>query len=752
MNRYASQRGFSLRRCFCSFLFVLALCLSAGRVFADGMIIIPRPPGGGPQTPFQMEVKYHHVQVDITGQVAKTRVEQEFFNPTGSRLEGTYLFPLPEGATISDFAMDVNGKMTEAELLDAGKAKIIYEDIVRRMRDPALLEYSGKGAFRARIFPLEPHSGKKIRISYTQPLTADNRVLEYTYPLNTEKFSTKPLDEVSIRVNLRAGAKIKTIFCPTHQVEITRHGDDRAVVGFEARDVKPDTDFTLYFSADEKEIGMSLLTYKPSGEDGFFFLGITPAYEETKNAAVPKDIAFVLDTSGSMAGKKMEQARKALLFCVENLNTGDRFELVRFSTEAENLFGSLAAADRANRERAMKFIENLKPIGGTNVEDALARAADVFKGDSKRPKIIVFITDGKPTIGATDEETLVRKISGFTSGNVRVFTFGIGDDVNTHLLDRITEASRAYRTYVRSGEDIEVKVSSFYEKIKSPVLVDLKLNFGSGLRVFKTYPKELPDLFHGSQLMVFGRYSGKGDSAITLEGSVDGKKRTFTYRAHFDGGNEKASFIAPLWASQRTGFLLDEIRLHGEQQELKEEVIDLARRYGIITPYTSYLIVEDEKERVVRNDLREEHQTLGAVSRRAPALEKELKDEYLAMRKKSGADSVTASQEVENLKQAANKAEIRQGQSRLAYTDRDGNVQNLASQNRIVGGRAFYQTGTFWNDSRIQSLKNQQARRIQFAGAEYFSLLAKYPSSAQYLALGRNVRLALDNTLYEIYE
>jgi len=725
----------------------------AGSLSADGLIIVPRPPAPGPwpNTPFPLEVKYHHVEVEIDGQAARTSIDQEFYNPTNSRLEGIYFFPVPEGAVINNFSMEIDGKMTTAELLDAGKARSIYEDIVRRMKDPALLEYSGRNAFKVRIFPIEPLGRKRTKISYTQVLRSDNGVFNYTYPLNTEKFSAKPLEEVSLRVRLKNSGNLKNIFSPTHQVEVRRRSNHEATVGFETRNVKPDIDFSLYWNTEEGKVGLSLLTYRPVGEDGFFFLAAAPDFQVGAKEVTAKDITFVLDTSGSMAGKKLEQAKRALLFCLENLNAGDRFELVRFATESENFFGRLEPASPANISQAKNFVNNLKPIGGTNIEAALAGALEVNREEGKRPGFIIFLTDGKPTIGATGEDTLVNKVKREISGGIRVFTFGVGDDINTHLLDRISGETGGLRFYVRLEEDLEIKLSSFYEKIKSPVLVDLKINFGPGVRVQKTHPLTLPDLFKGDQLILFGRYTGSGETTLTLSGFSEGKKSVFEYRVLFPERNSENDFIAPLWAAQRIGYLLDEIRLRGESSELRDEVIDLARRYGIITPYTSYLIIEDEKGRVSRNELLEERQTLNAMPG-APVVGGQLKSDYESMHRKSGSASVTASKEVSALKVAQNYSQINQGGERLGYSDSSGNRQNLAGQVRNVAGRAFYQAGSFWVDSKVQTAGNQQAKRIQVGAPEYFQLLNDQPESARFLALGQNVRFLLRGQLYEIYE
>ncbi|MFH2069105.1 MAG: VIT and VWA domain-containing protein [Candidatus Omnitrophota bacterium] len=748
------NKKFFLVRVLTSFFLVIAGGLAlAGSLSADGLIIVPRPPAPGSWsgTPFPLEVKYHRVEVGIDGQAARTSIDQEFYNPTNSRLEGIYFFPVPEGAVINNFSMEIDGKMTTAELLDAEKARTIYEDIVRRMKDPALLEYSGRNAFKVRIFPIEPFGRKRTKISYTQILRSDNGVFNYTYPLNTEKFSAKPLEEVSLRVKLRNKGNLKNIFSPTHQVEVKRRSSHEAIVGFEEKNVKPDADFSLYWNIEKGKVGLSILTYRPVGEDGFFFLAAAPDFQVDAKEITAKDITFVLDTSGSMAGKKLEQAKRALLFCLENLNAGDGFELVRFATESENLFGKIEPVSTVNINRAKDFIRNLKPIGGTNMEEALAGALEVNRGEKKRPGFIIFLTDGKPTIGATKEETLVSRVRREASGGIRVFTFGVGDDINTHLLDRISEATGGLRFYVRPDEDLEVKLSNFYEKIKSPVLVDFKVKFGPGARVQKLHPNALPDLFKGDQLILFGRYTGSGETVLTLSGVSEGKKGVFEYRANFPESNPENDFIAPLWAARRIGYLLDEIRLRGESPELKDEVIDLARRYGIITPYTSYLIIEDEKNKAQRRELPEDRQTLNAMPG-APVLEGKLRADYEAMRQKSGSDSVTVSKEASALKSARNYNQINQGADRLDYSGPAGTQQNLANQVKNVGGRAFYQAGKFWVDSKVQAAGKQQAQRIQIGGPEYFQFLKDQPESARFLALGQNVRFLLHGQLYEIHE
>lgn len=723
---------------------LFAFLISQGSTMADGFIVIPRP--HPLPSPFPLEVVYHKVDVEIDGQSAITKIDQAFYNPTNHQLEGFYIFPVPKGAVINNFTMVNNGKGTKAELLDADKARKIYEDIVRQMRDPALLEYSEQNIFKLRIFPIEPRSEKKISISYSQVLESDNNLFEYIYPLNTEKFSAKPLKNVSVKIDLKSVEKIKNIYCPTHEVDIVNKSDSHSIISYEAENIKPDIDFKLYFSKNSSVIGLSLQSYKNEIDDGYFLLSVSPAIEIDKNEIENKDITFILDVSGSMNDEKLKQAKNALLYCVNNLNEGDYFNVIRFSTEAYPLFNTLEKADKDHIKKAKLFIEDLKAIGGTNIEEAFRVALKNYK-KAERPHFIVFLTDGKPTIGEMNEEKLIKKILELNKGNSRIFTFGVGDEINTHLLDKLTETTKAWRTYVGEDEDIEIKVSNFYDKIQSPVLSDLKIDV-SNVEIYQTYPKELPDLFKGSNLLIFGRYKGSGRAEIKLSGKLNGKQKIFSLTTKFTSSDNEYNFIPPIWASRRIGHLLDLIRLNGENKELVDEITSLAREHGIITPYTSYLIMEDEEIRMRGGRLVDGLQTLPP----RPELKKENEADYFRMKDKSGRGSVVVSEEFQKLNSAANYNQMQQGSERLVYKDSKGQLRNLSQQVKNVMGRAVYQQDKFWVDSELQKRETKNVKRIQFNSDEYFALLNQEPETAQFLALGQNVRFYHNNVYYEVYE
>jgi Ca-activated chloride channel homolog len=733
----------------------------------------PLPPWTGPGQRTHrfapLEVESVKVQTSITDQLAVTKVDQEFRNPTDARLEGTFVFPVPKGAHLDKFVMDIDGKQVEAELLPADKARHIYEEIVRKLRDPALLEYAGQDVFKVRIFPIEPHSRKSVSFSYSQLLTSDAGLIAYTLPLSTEKFSCKPVKNLSVKVELQTRRPLKSIYSPTHSVEIKRDGDNRAIAGLEIPGAVNEPDFTLYFSAEREDVGVNLLTYRSQGDEGYFLLLASPGLDLKDQKVIPKDVAFVLDTSGSMAGKKLDQAKKALQFCLENLGDNDRFELIRFSTEVEPLFGNLVEASGQNRARARDFVEKLRPMGATAIDDALLKALRLRKQstDPNRPLVIIFLTDGRPTIGVTDETRIVDEVRKENDAHTRIFSFGIGTDVNAHLLDKITAETRGVSQYVLPEEDLELKVSSFFSKIKDPVLANPEITIGGEVKISKLYPSALPDIFKGEQLVLVGRYSGQGDASVILEGTVNGGTRKFAYDVKFPEHSSENDFIPRLWATRRVGYLLDEIRLHGENSELKDEVTALARQYGIVTPYTAYLIVQDEANREVPLQLR----SMRGLSEDRSAREDAARS-WQQFSTESGGDAGVASamsgmalRSATAPRAATMEAEaafnrrlgtgrnpgIASGSPNPAMPDQPGTVAKDQSA-QFVGGKSFFLNGDQWVDSAMQKTPNLKHARLQFGSSEYFDFLSKTPQAASWLALGQKVEFVWDSVIYEISE
>lgn len=757
-------------------LFTLfSFAMACGSLWADGLIVISQPVSVpiGHFSFAPLEVTYHHVTVSINGQISTTSVDEEFYNPNPQNLEGTYLFPVPKTAQIDKFAMEINGKIMSAELLSADKARAIYTDIVRAKRDPALLEYADRSVFKVRIFPIEGHSRKHVKISYTEILKSDAGLVSYIYPLNTEKFSAAVIPDVSVTVELNSKQPLTSIYSPTHDVNIQRPNSMQAVIRYEAKNVRPDTDFQLFFAPQKKEVALDLLTYRKDDGDGYFMLLASPGLT-TQTKIIPKDVTFVLDTSGSMAeDHKLVQAKKALQFCLANLNENDRFEIIRFSTESEPFFGKLTFAKTDAVASAQKFVEGLKPRGGTAIHEALTQAISMHSAKSTRPYVIVFLTDGQPTVGETSVDSIVRGVEKAADDGTRIFCFGLGTDVNAHLLDRIAERTRAVSDYVLPTEDIEVKVSSFFDKIHEPVLANIQLTFPDGVRISKMYPKTMPDLFKGDQLVLCGRYSGECSGDCTIEGTANGVPQKITVPVTFPGNGDEQPFVARLWASRRVAYLLDEIRLHGENTELKNEATELAREFGLVTPYTAYLILEDEQRRNVSIN----NQIMRDLGKDLSAQEKAKSAYHAFKEEQSGSEAVNVARSQNEMKKsmqvdkalADSNADASQALNVPATvaapalvagyratstlsTEANSRLVQYTQRTRFIGERAFFQNGSQWVDSNVSRQNSTKNVRMKFGSQEYFDFLTKHPEAQTYLSLGQNVKLALDDTVYDIYD
>ncbi|UCE17380.1 MAG: VWA domain-containing protein, partial [Gemmatimonadota bacterium] len=392
-------------------------------------------------------------------------------------------------------------------------------------------------------------------------------------------------------MKLHSRLPLKTVYSPTHDIVVTKQDDHRAEITYVEEHTKPDKDFILYYTVSRSDFGLNLLTYRESGEDGFFLAMIAPNVEMKRHNVMNKQILFVLDTSGSMSGEKIEQAKDALTFCLNNLNEGDLFNIISFDTEIESFVSEPVQATSQRIQEARDFVARLHADGGTNINDALVTALRQMNNDHHL-NVIVFLTDGLPTVGITDNPQILKNVTQANDSQTRIFVFGVGYDVNTHLLDKMSEQNEAVSEYVRPEESIEVKISNFYSKIAHPVLTDVALDFGR-IDVSQIYPRRLPDMFKGSQLLLLGRYENEGHTTIRLAGKAGGENQKFTYEGSFPSRSETNDFIPRLWASRKIGYLIDQIRLHGQNKELVDEVVRLSKKYGIMTEYTSFLVDMD---------------------------------------------------------------------------------------------------------------------------------------------------------------
>ncbi len=598
-----------------SVVFLLwASLLFANRVQAQGIFIIsgphpiPLPRPMPPRTPPTMSYKIKELGVvaRVQDQVAKVQVTQTMVNTGSQQMEVSFCFPLPYDGAIDQMTFMVDGKEYEAKLLAAPEARKIYEGYVRKNQDPALLEWAGTGMFKTSVFPVPPGAERKVTISFSQLLRKSDRLTDFVYPLSTAKFTSQPVELFSLTANIQSSAKIKSVYSPTHPVDVTRSDDNHATVKLEAKNVVPTNDFRLFFDTAQQEIGASVLSYRPKdNEDGYFLLLASPEVKSANAKLPPKTVVFALDRSGSMSGKKIEQAKEALKFVINNLRDGDLFNIVVYDTAVESFQPELQRYDDSSRKAALGFIEGIHPGGSTNISGALTTSLKMIQ-DSSRPNYLVFMTDGLPTTGERNEMKISQIAKELNKHRTRVVSFGVGYDVNSRLLDRITRDNYGTSQFVRPDEDIEVHVSKLYQRMSQPVMTDVKLKveidglaIEQGAATNRVYPKEMLDLFAGDQVVVLGRYKNGGTAKVTLAGAVgdNGSQLDFAAQLTKFSGDQSFAFVEKLWAMRRIGEIIDELDLNGKNDELITELVALSAKHGILTPYTSFLADENSSVR-----------------------------------------------------------------------------------------------------------------------------------------------------------
>lgn len=713
------------------YILIMLFAVSVGLMSpagADGIIIVDPPPGVDVRLDQSLAIKYHHVDIQIKDQVATTRVDQVFVNDNPWTAEGTYIFPLPQGAAVSDFVMWVDGKAVHGEILEADEARTIYDDVVRRMKDPALLEYVGRKALKASVFPIPPGEERKIELEYSQILPVENGLVHYIYPLSTERFSSRPLEDLVVRAQIESREPLKAVYSSRHEVSIDREDDYHALLGLEQSDVLPDRDFELFYTISSEKIGLNLLSFKEEGQDGFFLLLAAPDVKVNEEEIVVKDIILVLDTSGSMQGEKMDQAKEAARYVLDHLNPLDRFAIVSFATTTRSFSPSLEPAAQADKGK--DFLDRLEAMGSTDINRAMIEAVGL--AEEVRPTTLIFLTDGLPTEGVTVTGAILDNVARESPDNVRIFSFGVGDDVDTDLLDQISLDHGGASTYVRPGEEIDEEVSAFYRKVKIPVLSDLSLDWGD-IIVDQVYPQRIPDLFAGSQLILLGRYREGGPAKITLKGMVNQEERSYTYEDlsfRKEGGDD---FIPRLWATRAVGYYLTQIRLYGEKQEWIDSIVSLSTRYGIITPYTSFLVQEkdifsDKGREEVISDFKEEM----AAAAAEPAF---------------GEAAVEKAVYQKSLSAAPVGAAVPVNMSVSTGIDGTSKMVRVSEVLKNVGSKTFLLKNDTWIDTTFD--RSMKTKKVAFLGEEYFDLISQVPVLGSYFALGERVIVVHEGQAYE---
>jgi Ca-activated chloride channel family protein len=652
----------------------------------------------------------------VEGNIA-TVVVDEWFEAHGRAMgEADYLYPLPPDAVFNGFSLYQGGEELRGEIMDSEEARRIYEEIVRKRRDPALIELAGHGLLRARIFPMNPGETRKVTLRYSQLLQRAGDALHLRYAggvPNSTNCSTggsappnrcaaeAPPVEMEIRVP--RGESFLEPFSPTHPLDTNRDGSTLTVRA-RGRLAGP---FSLFLPLAREVLGLTLATHKPLGEDGYFLLSLSPGRGDV--APEPRDVTVVLDVSGSMSGEKIRQARSALLDLLNSLASQDRFRLIAFSNAVRPYNLEWQRADPEALSQARKWVGGLEADGGTNISGALDEALRLPSPADRLP-VTIFLTDGLPTVGEASPEAISAAVDR-RRGRTRVFAFGVGHDVNTALLDRITEDGRGSTSYVSPGESIERALSLLTAKVKHPALTDLVLE-SAPVRIKEVFPVHIPDVFVGEELVLFGRYEtdGKDSSGLLrFRGRRGGNTAGFELDSEFPHREEANAFIPRLWASRKLGFLTRRVWTAGESEELIAEIRETALRYGLPSPYTSYLVLEEgaREDQILR---------AGGVPPRARPSVGAAAPSFSAR----GAEAVEQARNAKILRDVGSMAELRAAEKETLESGADAD-ESL----RTFGGRLVQQEDGVWKQTGVR--ESDEVVRVEPFSRAYFDLLDRIP-------------------------
>lgn len=713
----------------------------------------PRPRPTPPPTRSYC-IKDMSVQARIRDQVATVQVSQTFVNTGSQTMEVAFVFPLPYDGAIDRMTFMVDGKEHEARLLSAKEARSIYESYMRRNLDPALTEWIGTGVFKTSVFPVPAGAKRTVSLRYSQLGRLQDNVSEFLYPLSTARYTSKPIESISIDLTLQSQQPIKNVYSPTHSIQIDRENDKLVTVKYEAKGQTPGEDFRLFYDHGKKAVGTSVLSYRPNtDEDGYFLLLASPKIPKPDDIAA-KTVVFAVDRSGSMSGKKMEQAKDALRLVLNNLRKGDTFNIIAYDSEVESFAPELQKFDEKRRNEALGFVAGLYAGGSTNINEALKTAMQQFQ-DRDRPGYLIFLTDGLPTIGEKNSAKIAQNARQWNESRIRLFAFGVGYDVNSRLLDRLVNDNHGQSAYVRPNEDIEQHVGTLARRIESPVLTDVKVRFEidghrtqDGPIVNRMYPGQGMDLFAGEQLVLVGRYSRPGAAKIVVKGSLSGETKKYDYRAKLrkKSKDQTHSFVEKLWAIRRVGEIIDEIDLNGSNDELVDELTALSKKHGIMTPYTSFLA---EEETNLNNRLAIRADAVEALSE----LRNESGQNAFRQRAAKGVLRRNSRVAADRLYSADLAAPTTAAQPLSAagggFGGRVGGVPALRSKLTHAGDKAFYHREGRWMDSEIKDGKPQDAKQVVRFTKEYFDLAERYGKRVtRYLALDGDVYFEFEGAKY----
>jgi Ca-activated chloride channel homolog len=671
-----------------------------------------------------VQVTQVDARIDLADQIATTTLDIALRNPTNRPLESELIVPVPQGAVLKVFAFEGGNAEATARLLPRDEARRIYDSIVAQTRDPALLEFVGNAVVKSSVFPVPANGTQKVRVTYEQLLEADGARLDYVLPRSEAVEYSVPW-KVSMRV--KSTARIASVYSPSHEIAVKQPSGNEASLSCETKD--PGAFRVSLLRETKDEMTASLLAYPdPKIGGGYFLVMIAPPKPKADAAPIKREVTLVIDRSGSMAGPKLDQVKAAALQVVEGLNDGEGFNLIVYNEAVEMFAAQPVIKNTETTKQARDYISGLRVSGGTNIHDSVVEALRQKPIDGMLP-LVLFLTDGLPTIGQTSEKAIRDAVAKGNPHQRRVFTFGVGVDVNTPLLSRIARETRASAEFVLPKEDVEVKVGRVFDRLRGPLLTRPALRvLDDPNRVSDLIPSPLPDVFEGEQILLSGTYRGEAPLHFQLTGASAEGERKFDFTFNLDKASTANAFVARLWASNKIAVLSEAIRDLGADgatantTELVNEIVRLSTQFGILTEYTAFLA--------------EEGTTLAAAPANAARAAFNYSDK--AMKLRSGPAAVS---QADNINKAA---ESKQLNVRNRFLNDKMNAVEITSVQQVQAG-AFFNKGNRWSDANASKSERAPDRTIEIGSTEFGRLVDELAADNRQSLLALRGELLLEH-------
>ena len=736
---------------------LLFLCLFAiaHSIFAGGFIMTgpkdyywrpndrithtPKPfPDGF--NPFAIELMNEEANITISDGVASVKISQTFYSPLPDTVQAYFLLPVPLGQDWQELEIKVNNDKYRVENYTPAQSLKVCEEIIRRTGNTAYWQFAQQNIKKVSLYQLPPRQVQHFVITYKHTLNPEAATTyRYEYPVKGQALSPKAARDCAVNINIESTDKeIKWVYQPHLQMPVSRTSGNKVQLNLKKQREAFTQNPEVYFSLSDKEVGYALLTHKTDEDDaGYFMLSLDAGYVDN-NQITAKDVTFVIDASQHAAGA-LANVKAAVGDCIRQLNADDRFNIISFADEANALFESVQPA-AANAGKASGFLSGLNAAGNANIEAAIKKTL-TSEIEKVRPHMVLFITAGKPSAGETDIDALSELTEDLDLRNVRIYTIGLSETANTILLDRMAQSTLANSSYASSSQ-IKQNIKNTFQQIGQPVVCNLQYYITNGFDLDMMHPRLFTNIFKGQPLTILGRYDDGGSAAISLTGNGKNDLKRFNYDLPFPEENERNSFIKQIWAARQCGDLLLKLRLVEDNEDWKDEILELAPEQAIVNPYTHRVMLNDQKysgyepENPVRAFTESENQ----------------KADYGDFEAATGTAAVAASQHLQALYATRLPDEVKQAQADMLYVnDAEKETADVSGEYVYLQGRPFYKTGdNAWWDYALE-YKSGKPQRIAIGSEEYYTLATGQPDCLPFLTFAEEITFVLNGRIYQTY-